>query len=195
MTVKENVVSQVTDHLMAMFALRFDCTGSLYLSPQSEMDVIVGPIISTPFYRAVDGFVRVPDVADATSHTAELHLPFRGPFSKTTDYLQSFLLAELHFLSHHRSIVLSEFDGLDEEAAGISLEKGERVLKKAIELCSVYPGDMQIYGQEAAPTKPKFSLLLDDFRLSNIMVGLRCAYFIFFRRTHHASNRSTNLVE
>ena len=54
------------------------------------------------------GIFRIPDV-DASSH-AEL-FRFRGLFSNTCDYLQSFLLAELHFLSHHRPIALSEFDG------------------------------------------------------------------------------------
>ena len=47
---------------MAMFALCFDRAGSLYLSSP----ITVGPIVSTPFYRALDGFVRVPDT-DATS--------------------------------------------------------------------------------------------------------------------------------
>ena len=166
--VKESVVSQVAEHLMAMFAIRFDCAGSPYLSAHSEIGFTVGPIVSTPFYRALDGVVRIPD-ADATSY-AEL-FRFRGPFSDTSDYLQSFLLAELHFLSHHRSIALSEFDGEDEEAAVIHLEQGERVLQKALELC-VYLGNIQIHGQEATPIK-SFSLRLDDFRLSNIMVRLR----------------------
>jgi hypothetical protein len=127
--------------------------GSLY---RSESGFIVGPIVTTPFYRALDGVVRIPDV-DATSY-AEL-FRFRGPFSNTSDYLQSFLLTELHFLSHHRSIESSEFDGEDEEAAVIHLEQGERVLQKALELCSVYPGDIQLHGQEPTPIKP-FSVLM-----------------------------------
>jgi len=166
-TVKKSVVSHVADYLMTIFAFRFDCAGSLYLSAHSETGIIVGPIVSTPFYRALDGVIRIPD-EDAASY-AEL-FRFRGPFSNTSDYLQSFVLAELHFLSHHRSIALSEFDGEDEEAAVIRLKQGERVLQKALKLCSVYPGDIQIYSQEATtPIKP-FSLRLDDFRLSNIMI-------------------------
>jgi hypothetical protein len=74
------------------------------------------------------------------------------PFSNTSVYLQSFLLAELHFLSHHRSVALSEIDG-EEEAAVLRLEQGERVLQKALALCSVYTGNIQIYGQEAAALK------------------------------------------
>lgn len=169
--VKESVVSQVADHLMAIFTFRFDCAGSLYLSEHSENGIIVGPIVSTPFYRALDGVVRIPD-ADTTSYAELFRL--RGPFSNVSDYLQSFLLAELHFLSHHRSIALSELDGEDEKAAVIHLEQGERVLQKALKLCSVYPGDIQILAsvQETTPIKP-FSLRLDDFRLSNIMVRLR----------------------
>lgn len=166
---KESVVSQVADYLMTIFALRFDSAGSLYLSSSSENGVTVGPVISTPFYRAANGVVRRRD-ADATSTIEELsHL--RGPFSNTSDYLQSSLLAELHFISHHRSVTLSKLGGEeDEEAAITRLEQGERVLRKALELCSVYPGNNQIHGQETTPIKP-FSLRLDDFRLSNIMVG------------------------
>jgi len=184
--VKESVVSQVADYLMAIFALRFERAGSLYLSARSESGFVVGPIVSTPFYRALDGVVRIPD-ADATSR-AEL-FRFRGPFLNTSDYLQSFLLAELHFLLHHRSIALLEFDGEDEEAAVIHLEQGKRVLQKALTLCLVYPGDFPIHGQEAR----SFSLRLDDFRLSNIMVRL-CALASFVCCTS-CINRSMNLVE
>ena len=189
MIVKERVVSQVADHLMAIFALRFDCAGSLYLSPHSKSAIIVGPIVSTPFYRALDGVVRIPD-ADATS-CCEL-IRFRGPFSNASDYLQSFLLAELHFLLHHRSIALSEFDGEDEEAAEIHLEQGTRVLQKALKLCCFYPGDIRIHGQEATPIKP-FSLRLDDFRLSNIMVCLHA--LVSFVCCTLCMNRSMNLVK
>jgi len=89
--------------------------------------------------------------------------------ANTTGYLQSFLRAELHFLSHHRSIALSELDAEDEQAALRRLDQGERVIQKALELCSIYPGDIQILGQMSTSTKP-FSLKLDDFRLSNIMI-------------------------
>jgi aminoglycoside phosphotransferase (APT) family kinase protein len=50
MDVKERVVTQVADYLMEMFALRFDRAGSLYLSSTSESNIVVGPIVSTPFY-------------------------------------------------------------------------------------------------------------------------------------------------
>ncbi|KAF9224654.1 hypothetical protein BS17DRAFT_703073 [Gyrodon lividus] len=168
MSVKERVVSQVADHLRAMSALRFDHAGALYLSSPSRNDVYVGPIVSTPFYRALDGVVRVPD--------AELQLrtelsKYRGPFSNASDYLQSFLHAELHVLSDYRPIVLSELEEEDEEAAASRLEVGERVLRKALELCTVYPGNHQPGGPISTPTEP-FSLRLDDFRLSNIMVRL-----------------------
>jgi hypothetical protein len=193
--VKESVVSQVADHLMAIFAFRFDRAGSLYLSEHSENGVIVGPIVSTPFYRALDGVVRIPD-ADATSY-AELLSRFRGPFSNASDYLQSFLLAELHFLSHHRSIALSKLDGEDEEAAVIRLEQGERVLQKALKLCSVY-GDIQILGQDpTTPIKP-FSIRLDDFRLSNIMVRLRALVSFVLLHIHEQideSGRVTGIID
>ncbi|KAF8572963.1 hypothetical protein K439DRAFT_1564921, partial [Ramaria rubella] len=45
---------------------------------------------------------------------------------------------------------------------------GRRVIEKAIELCSVYPGDLPVLGKYSHPEMP-FGLKLDDFRLSNIM--------------------------
>jgi hypothetical protein len=147
--VKERVVSEVAEHLIAIFALRFDHAGSLYLSSSSENDYVVGPIVSTPFYRAIDGVVRVRD-AEAAS-MSELS-SFRGPFSDTSDYLQSFLHAELHFLSHHRSIALSELDGEDNEVALRLLERGERTIRNALELCTIYPGNIQICGQSTCST-------------------------------------------
>jgi hypothetical protein len=166
--VKERVVSEVAEHLIAIFALSFNHAGSLYLSSFSENDYVVGPgpIVSTPFYRAIDGVVRVRD-AEATSMN-ELS-SFRGPFSDTSDYLQSFLHAELHLLSHHRSIALSELDGEHNEVALRLLERGERTIRNALELCTIYPGNIQICSQITCSTKP-FSLRHDDFRLSNIMV-------------------------
>ncbi|KAI6020795.1 kinase-like domain-containing protein, partial [Pisolithus microcarpus] len=166
MSVKERTVSQVTEYLKAMFALRFDRAGSLYLSSPSKDDVHVGPIVSIPFFRAVDGIIRVPD-ADPPSHT-ELS-QYREPFPNTTEYLQSFLRAELHILSRYHSAVLAEMEEADQEAAASRLELGERVLRKALELCSVYPGNHQPGGPISTPERP-FSLHLDDFRLSNIMI-------------------------
>ncbi|KAG1809108.1 uncharacterized protein BJ212DRAFT_616460 [Suillus subaureus] len=42
-------------------------------------------------------------------------------------------------------------------------------MRKATELCSVHPGDMLIPANITTPQRP-FSLKLDDFRLSNIMI-------------------------
>ncbi|KAI6028995.1 kinase-like domain-containing protein [Pisolithus marmoratus] len=166
MDIKKRVVSQVAEYLKAMFALRFERAGALYLSSPSNDDVYVGPIVSVPFYRANDGIIRVPD-AERALHT-ELS-QYRGPFSNTSDYLRSFLHAELHIVSQYRSIVLSELEEEDEETAASRLEIGERTLRKALELCTVYPGNNQPGGPISTPTTP-FSLQLDDFRLSNIMI-------------------------
>lgn len=168
MNVKERVVLQVAEYLKVMFELRFDRAGALYLSSPPEDDVYVGPIVSVPFYRAADGIVRVAE-AEPPLHT-ELS-QYRGPFSNTSDYLQSFLHAELHVLSHHRSVVLSELgeQEADQELAASRLELGERILRKARELCSVYPGNNQPGGAISTSMKP-FSIHLDDFRLSNIMI-------------------------
>ena len=168
MNVKKRVVLQVAEYLMAMFALRFEKAGSLYISSN---EVIVGPIISTPFYRALDGVVRLPQgLSPDGTH--------RGPFSTTTEYLQSFIHAELQFISQHYSIALQEFDEENEELAIHRLEDGQRILRKTLGLCAVYPGNIQIHDPENPSPKP-FSLRLDDFRLSNIMV---CPRLFYWRR-------------
>jgi hypothetical protein len=162
--VKKTVVSQVARYFLEIFSLRFESAGSLYLSPLSPQ-FLVGPIISTPFYRALDGVVRVPDAPISKNVD-----PNRGPFSTVTEYLSSNLRAELEFISNHRSVVLSELHECDPtQLAESRLELGERVMRKAIELCSVYPGDMLIPPNITTPQRP-FSLKLDDFRLSNIMI-------------------------
>lgn len=58
MSVKERVVAQIAEYLKVMFALRFNRAGSLYLSSPSNIGTYVGPIVSTPFYSALDGIVR-----------------------------------------------------------------------------------------------------------------------------------------
>ncbi|KAG2137207.1 hypothetical protein BD769DRAFT_1601522 [Suillus cothurnatus] len=50
-------------HTSEMVALRFERAGSLYLTPLLP-HFVVGPIISTPFYPALDGIVCIPDSAD-----------------------------------------------------------------------------------------------------------------------------------
>jgi hypothetical protein len=164
--VKKTVVSQVARYFLEIFSLRFESAGSLYLSPLSPQ-FLIGPIIGTPFYRALDGVVRVPDAPISKNVD-----PNRGPFSTVTEYLSSNLRAELEFISNHRSVVLSELHECDPTRLAESrLELGERVIRKAIELCSTYPGDMLIPANITTPQRP-FSLKFDDFRLSNIMVRL-----------------------
>ena len=148
-----------------IFSLRFKSAGSLYLDSVSP-HFIVGPIISTPFYRALDGRVRVP----SASLTRNAN-PNRGPFSSVSEYLSSSIRSELEFIFTHRSVALSELQGSDDnfEVAERRLELGERVMKKGVELCSIYPGDKLIPENLSAP-ETSFSLKLDDFSLSNIMV-------------------------
>ena len=184
MKVKERVVFEVAEHLMAMFALRFETAGSLYISSD---EIVVGPIISMPFYRALDGVVRLPQgFSPDAKH--------RGPFSTTTEYLQSSIHAELQFMSQHRSIALEEFDQENEELAIHRLEDVQRILRKTLDLCAVYPGNTDIDDPDNSSPKP-FSLRLDDFRLSNIMVCGRLSLWrllsimIIDRRNHWPRNR------
>ncbi|KAG2354580.1 hypothetical protein BDR07DRAFT_1305561, partial [Suillus spraguei] len=171
--VKKIAVSQVAHYFLEIFSLRFECAGSLYLTAHVPQ-FFVGPIISTPFYRALDGVVRVPH--PPISKNVD---PNRGPFSTVTEYLSSNLRAELEFISNHRSVVLSELHECDPtKLAESRLELGERVMRKAIELCSVYPGNTLIPANITTPKRP-FSLKLDDFRLSNVMVCSTLSLMIF----------------
>ena len=91
---------------------------------------------------------------------------FRGPFTRAIDRISSGLRAELHVLEHRRNELLEEFKG--DEAR---LDLGDRVLKKAIKLAEVYPGE-QVIGHSASDITHPFSIKLADFRLPNVMVCL-----------------------
>jgi hypothetical protein len=143
--------------LLMLFGLRFSEAGSLYAV--ESFDVQVGPLISTPFYRAADGEVRFPDAGPLDLSQ------FRGPFSNASEYLASAPKAELHVIKHRRSYVLQECGG---DEARLTLAEG--VLEKAIRLTSIYPGDISLGASPISNGSPSFSLKLTDFRLGNIMV-------------------------
>lgn len=150
-----------------MFLLRFEQAGSLYYSPTSEK-FTVGPIISTPFYHALDGLVRIEDASLISTLNR-----FRGPFSTVSDYLSSFVKAELCVISQDPSTALLELGGNHER-----LNLGQQVLEKLSGLCEIYPGDTNVYEGVTTPNH-RFSLKLDDFRLSNIMVSSKIKFFRF----------------
>ncbi|KAJ6476226.1 hypothetical protein C8R45DRAFT_1009263 [Mycena sanguinolenta] len=154
---KQLTVCEVADYVLQLFRLRFDTGGSLYNSPDGKQ--FVGPIVSIPFYRALDGVVRLPRPVDRDIAT------YRGPFPNATAYLRSFLDAELRLVRDHRQHILEhELDG-DEER----LEQGIRALSNAVQLSSVYPGDLCVSEPLTSPGQP-FSLRMDDFRLSNVII-------------------------
>jgi hypothetical protein len=154
----KRLITEVATYSHEMFSLRFEQGGSLYHSSTPDK-FFVGPIISSPFYRALDGFVRIDDPSLLSALQR-----FRGPFNTVSDYLSSWVRAELHILSQSPSTLLSELDGNHER-----LQRGQQVLEKLKELCEIYPGDMSVY-EGATTLVQRFSLKLDDFRLSNIMV-------------------------
>jgi len=154
---KERLVHDVAVHLISLFRLRFSLAGSLF-SPQGT--VLLGPLVTTPFFHALDGEVRFPQSAplDLTK--------FRGPFTRATDLLSSSPKAELHVIKHRRSELLQqEFKG--DEAL---LELGKRVLEKAVRLVEVYPGELDVGLSSGGDAARPFSMKLDDFRLANVMV-------------------------
>lgn len=152
---------------MALFRLKFTTGGSLYISLQNPSEITVGPIVIPSFYRALDGELRVP-LGEWPSVQQE-QAQFRGPFSSVTDYLLCAVKAELSFLKLHRPLAVPAHTG-DPAGGEGAVARGEAVLLKALELYSLFPGDMPVYSPMTSPDKP-FSIFLDDFRLSNIMVG------------------------
>ncbi|KAJ7039726.1 kinase-like domain-containing protein [Mycena alexandri] len=155
---KQVIVSEVAHHMTQLFQLRFSSGGSLYHGPEGK--TVVGPIVATPFYQALDGVMRFPEPIDPGA-LAE----YRGPFDTASSYVGSFLKAELHIVERHREHILQHELNGDKER----LARGIEVLKKAVELSLVYPGDLCVSDPLTSPGQA-FSVRMDDFRLSNIMI-------------------------
>lgn len=51
------------------------------------------------------------------------------------------------------------------------LERAKAVMKKGIELCYVYPGDHCVWKANVTTPDRPFTLVLGDFRLTNILVS------------------------
>ena len=84
----------------------------------------------------------------------------RGPFSSPSEFFKTFPEAELHFFERFPSITLEH---ADEDSVGLA--NGVRALREAVLLCDALP---LTYAN--ARSGHQFSILLDNFRLSNIMV-------------------------
>ncbi len=123
--------------------------------------------------------------------TTDLHAPsslsaqrlhaLRGPFTTTSDYLAHYLRACLFKMTEFPKETMDEMDGpVDgeggtEEAAWkdkeMMLHDAERVVRKAIELCHIYPGEAAVYRADPAAAKHgSFTIRMEDFRLVNILV-------------------------
>ena len=207
------MVIQVAEHLTALFSLRFEKAGSLYCMPlaskslsastssTSGTDKIyeIGPVVSGPFFRSLDGIV---DYATTDLHTlsslsnTRLH-SLRGPFTSAGDYLAHYLRALLFKCTEFPNETMEQLED-DEEAEGDDedakleshhekkreiLQRAERVLQKAITLCGVYPGDAPVYPGASTPKQP-FTLRMDDFRLVNILVSMPTAICYSFLLTY-----------
>ncbi|KAF7373377.1 Kinase-like protein [Mycena sanguinolenta] len=143
---KRVTVSEIADCLIQLFRLRFDTSGSLYNGPDGKQ--FVGPIVSIPFYRALDGVVRLPQPVHRDIAI------YRGPFPNATAYLRSFLDTELRLIRDHRQHILEHELNGDEER----LETGYSRPR---------PGRAAFLSL-SGPGQP-FALRM-DFRLSNIMI-------------------------
>ena len=178
----KRLIAEVAAYQLEMFSLRFEQAGSLYHSSAPEK-FYVGPIISFPFYRALEGSVRIDDPSLLSALNG-----LRGPFSTVSDYLLSWVKAESYIISQDPSTVLSELGGSHER-----LQRGQRILERLKELCEIYPGNTSVYEGATTPMQ-RFSLALCDFRLSNIMV---CSQqpFDFEKTTVSVSFRSIRILE
>jgi len=155
---KEMFIRDVARSLLALFKIRFQQAGSLYSATGTS--IRVGPLITTPFYRALDGVVRFPD-RDPLDLSQ-----FRGPFSQASQFLSSAPKAELYAIKHRRDSVLRELDG--DQAR---LDLGERVIENVVRLAEMYPGNLLVGSSIPSDGSQSFSLKLNDFRLSNILVN------------------------
>ncbi|GAB1523835.1 hypothetical protein RhiTH_006985 [Rhizoctonia solani] len=135
------------EHLAALFSLRFQQAGSFYpLEDEDSKKAKVGPIVSLPFYRMLDGL--------------------RGSFTSASEYLATPLHVKLIEADRLRQDVLLDISGEDPVS---KLEYAKRVLRQAVGLCQYCPGDATIPTTISTPDRP-FSFLLDDFRLVNILI-------------------------
>jgi hypothetical protein len=154
-----------------LFNVRFEKAGSLYErraeKNHSSFSFCVGPIVSTAFYRSIEGFVEYPDMSSQTRNALQ---NLRGPFIHTGEYLASSLRALLLKVSRHRAETLLMFDAENPNKAISVLEKSTRIINKAIELCYVYPGDLLVHGPLTTPLEP-FTFKFEDFRLVNFLVS------------------------
>ncbi|KAJ7773579.1 hypothetical protein DFH07DRAFT_767542 [Mycena maculata] len=105
MELKKVTISEIANHVHQLFGLRFETGGSLYNEPNGK--TIVGPIVATPFYQALDGEVWLAEEGDRDALSK-----YCGPFPNASDYMCSFLDAELHVLENHRQYIV------DNELAG-----------------------------------------------------------------------------
>jgi hypothetical protein len=151
----------VAEALLALFRLRFSQAGLLYMGDNTTFEV--GPVVARPFFQMIDREHRFP-----SSDPLNLSC-FRGPFGRTSDYLSRLVETESYIVKQRRDTILEQLNG-DEGR----LTLAERVLDKAAHLAKVYPGDIPVGLDPSISDADKpFSLRLDDFRLSNILVGLK----------------------
>jgi hypothetical protein len=168
MNIKLTVVAQIARYFMEIFCLRFPVAGSIYHDPEPPHFFVIGPIVSEPFYRAIDGEVREP--MDDSPHLPDPD-PNRGPYSSVSEYLSGGYRRELEYVALYRDLALSEVYPFvkihdDEER---TLERAVGVIKKLIELRHLYPGDVLLPANIITPQTP-FSLRLKNLQLSDIMV-------------------------
>ena len=141
---QKDIISQVAQHLIHAFQMRFDQAGSLYRSNASGR-YNVGQSASLAFYKYEAGKQAYSDPSTLSRLTR-----FRGPFNRATDWLSQDLRIKGFLLNQT-----------------LSLEMGHarNNIDAAIALCSCYPGEHPVIQNIRTPNKP-FTFLFDDNSLS-----------------------------
>jgi hypothetical protein len=141
---QKDIISQVAQHLIHAFQMRFDQAGSLYRSNASGR-YNVGQSASLAFYKYEDGKQTYSDPSTLSRLTQ-----FRGPFNRATDWLSQDLRIKGSLLNQTPSPEMGH---------------ARNNIDAAIDLCSCYPGEHPVIQNIRTPNKPS-TFLFDDNSLS-----------------------------
>jgi len=164
MLAKVNLVTQLARAILDIFELRFTLAGSLYMSTPGKY--YIGPLVDPVFYEVAEGQELFghdsndPEARRVWKHLQEL----RGPYMKTTTWLESRVSAEAAVYRATRPLSVS--GPWTPRHPSYCVE----VMSEAVDLCWKYPGENPVLKNARNPDQP-FSFMLEN-GLSNIMVRL-----------------------
>jgi hypothetical protein len=162
MFAKTNFVTQLAQHVLDLFQLRFALAGSLYMSGPGKYHV--GPLMDRVFNEIVEGEELFssnhpdPQARRSWEYLQEL----RGPYTKTTSWLAHRINAEV--------AVYKAMHPFPKGGAWTPRHPSYCIeaMTQAADLCWKYPGDNPLFKNMRTPDQ-SFSFMLEN-DLSNIMV-------------------------